>query len=389
MASAAASVHQAERLTGLSNTLVGRRSVGAGSANMLAAHPLVLVQVLALALALISATECHMISKQAIPNVPILPDLTYGAIFWYWWGLVATALWKFALKSGGNFFSPVSALKQGCAGILIGAAHLCLLQANVTWSRAHWAVLRSVEPLHYLTLDRFFFELLLYGFISGLTGAIYLQVMSQREKMRTVSLERQLSVAHLRALQAQIEPHFLFNTLNAITSLVEQDRRKQALGTLRNLTSILRSTLRRNAPEKVSVAQELQLIDDYLSIELTRFADRLQLDMDIDRGTLDAQLPCFLLQPIVENAIRHGVSRCQEGGFVEIKIERKEARLCVTVRNSVPATDAQTEPGHGIGLTNTRERLALFYGDNYELRAGMSEAWRFEVSISLPYEGSA
>jgi len=364
------------------------KSASTHAANGLAAHPLVLVQCLACVLALISAAECHIVAIQAVPNAPILSSLLYGFVLWYWWGLAATALWKSAQKSGKDFFSASSTFKQACIGVAVAGAHIWVLQRTVDWSRVHWPVLESAgySALDYLNLNRFFFELLVYGFIFGFTGLIHLRLASNRDKMRTLSLERQLSDAHLRALQAQIEPHFLFNTLNAVTSLVEQNRNEQALRTIQNLTSILKSTLRRNAPEKISLAQELELIDDYLSIEVTRFADRLQVDMNIDPASLDGQLPCFLLQPIVENAIRHGISRCEEGGFIEIKAERRGARLCLRVRNTTPAIDKPVQPGHGIGLANTKERLSAFYGRNYEFRTSALESGGFEVFINVPYE---
>jgi hypothetical protein len=322
---------------------------------------------------------------RSVPSAPILPSVLYGLVLWYWWGLVATLIWKFAQRSGKDFFSLSSAFKHACIAALVAAAHLWLLQRTLEWWRVQWFFSGS-DDYTYLRLNRFFFELLLYGFVFGLTGIIHLQLASQHDQMRTLSLERQLSVAQLRALQMQIEPHFLFNTLNAITSLIEQHRNDQALRTLESLNSILKSTLRRSTPEKLSLAQELELIDDYLSIEVTRFADRLQVDMNIDPSALDAQLPCFLLQPIVENAIRHGISHSEENSFIELRAEHRQARLHLTVRNSGPALGTPAKPGHGIGLRNTQERLALFYGNNYEFRAGRLESGDFEAFVSIPYE---
>jgi Histidine kinase len=358
---------------------------GFRSATLIAAHPLIAAQCLALVLALIAAAECHSITIQSYPGYPILPSLLYGCILWCWWGIAAAVLWKFAERSGKDFFSSSSAAKHIGVGVFVAAAHVVVLQGFLDWSRQEWPV-PGQATYGYLNFNRFLFELLLFGFIFGLTGVIHLQLASQRDKVRTLSLERELSAAHLRALQVQIEPHFLFNTLNAITSLVEQDRNEQALRTLQNLNSILRTTLRRSTPEKVSLAQELQLIDDYLSIEVTRFTDRLQVDMSIEPTSLDAQLPCFLLQPIVENAIRHGVSRSEHNSFIELRAESKDARLRLLVRNTAPIQAGPIEAGHGIGLKNTRERLALFYGNNYEFRTGTLACGSFEVSIDIPYE---
>lgn len=354
----------------------------------LSSHCLFLVQGAALALAFIAAAECHAVVTHATPQAPLLPSVLYGLVLWYWWALIATVMWKLAEKTGKNFFSLASALKHAVFGVLLAGGHLWLLQRTVNWLMVQWPVLgpAGYSSLEYLDLNRFCLEMLLYGFIYGVIGMIHLQLASQRDAMRSLALEKQLSVAHLRALQMQIEPHFLFNTLNAIASLVESDRKEEALQTVQHLNSILKRTFRRNAPEKVPLAQELELVDDYLSIEEVRFADRMQVDMTIDPGALDGQVPCFLLQPMIENAIQHGISRCEEGGVIQINANRRESRLRVTVRDSGPGMDGNGKPGHGIGLQNTRERLTHFYGADFEFRAETPEAGGFEVLIDIPYE---
>jgi signal transduction histidine kinase len=357
-------------------------------AEAVASHGLLLVHCGAFVLALIAAAECHSVVTRSAPQVSRLPSLLYGLVLWYWWGIIATAIWKLAGTSGKHFFSLASASKHALAGVLLSAAHLWLLQRTVDWLILRWPVLgpAGYSSLDYLNFNRFCFELLLYGFIFGMTGVIRLQVAAQRDAMRALSLEKELSVAHLRALQMQIEPHFLFNTLNAITSLVELDRKEHALQTLGHLNSILKSTLRRSTPEKVALAQELELVDDYLSIEETRFSDRLEIDMTIDPATLDGRVPCFLLQPIIENAIRHGIARCETSGVVRVSAGRQGSRLQITVRDTGPGTKKPTQPGHGIGLKNTRERLAHFYGGDFEFRAAAMDSGGFEVFIDIPYE---
>jgi LytS/YehU family sensor histidine kinase len=228
--------------------------------------------------------------------------------------------------------------------------------------------------------------LLLYGSIFGAIGIVHLQLLAQRDAMRTLALEKQLSLAHLRALQMQIEPHFLFNALNAIASLVELNRQAEAIRTLGRLSSLLKSTLRGGAAEKVPLARELELVDDYLSIEELRFQDRLHVDMTIDPGALDGMIPCFLLQPMIENAVRHGISRREENGTIQVAAERRGSRLRMVVRDSGPGAGAAPQPGHGIGLSNTRERLLHFYGKSFEFRAGALESGGFEVLIDVPYE---
>ncbi len=267
MSSVAGSAIQPQGLSLSPGNSPTAESRGSRWVHALTSHGLLVLQSVALVLALIAAAECHTVVTRSAPHAPRLPSVLYGLVLWYWWGLAATAIWKLAEKSGRDFFSFSSALKHACFGVLLAGAHVWLLQHTVYWLIAQWPILgpAGYSSLDYLSLNRFFFELLLYGFIFGLTGVIHLQLASQREAIRALALERQLSVAHLRALQMQIEPHFLFNTLNAITSLIELDRKQQALQTLGNLNSILKSTLGRSAPEKVALAQELELVDDYLS----------------------------------------------------------------------------------------------------------------------------
>jgi LytS/YehU family sensor histidine kinase len=248
-------------------------------------------------------------------------------------------------------------------------------------------------------INRFGIEFLIYGFIIGITGVLQYQLRAQRESMRSLELERQLSTAHLRALQAQLEPHFLFNTLNAITTLVELGRQQQAVEILSHLNAILKSTLKRSTPEKVPLAQELELIDNYLAIEQVRFADRLRVEIKVDPGALDGLVPCFLLQPIVENAIRHGIAPSINEGVVVASARREGSTLHLRVRDTGSGagdldreapTDAsravRPHDGHGIGLRNTRERLVHFYQEDFQMRAEPHSEGGFEVAISIPYE---
>jgi signal transduction histidine kinase len=360
-------------------------------ANFLASHALLLVQCLSLVLALMAAAECHAVVTHSAPQAPRLPSLIYGMVLWFWWGITASANWKLAEKNPRTFFSLGSALKHAAAGVLLAGAHLWLLQRTVNWLMTQWPVLgpAGYSSLDYLDLNRFCFELLLYGFVVGVTGVVHLQIDAQRDALRTLALEKQLSLAHLHALQMQMEPHFLFNTLNAIASLVELDRKEQALQTLEHLNSMLKSALRRSTPEKVPLAQELELVDDYLSIEEIRFEDRLQVNMTVDPGALDGLVPCFLLQPIVENAIRHGISHCEEAGTIQVTAERRDSRLYLAVRDSGPGTNGRSSPGCGIGLKNTRERLSHFYQEKFTFLAGMPERGGYEVTIDIPYERAA
>ncbi|MFZ0585299.1 MAG: ATP-binding protein, partial [Candidatus Sulfotelmatobacter sp.] len=133
-------------------------------------------------------------------------------------------------------------------------------------------------------------------------------------------------------------------------------------------------------------AQELEIVESYLAIERVRFADRLRVDMNLDPNALDGLVPCFLLQPIIENAIRHGIAQCENDGCIQTSAKRVGTHMQLEVRDNGPGLNGKSHPGFGIGLSNTRERLNHFYQDDFELRASQPTSGGFEVLITIPYE---
>jgi hypothetical protein len=354
---------------------------------------------LATALALLTALECG--------GSPMHPaSLVYGAVLWGWWAIFACVLGRLAPRL--PLVSTLS-VKGVLAHLAIGSA-LALSHLYLLWVIGFplgWGPAAAEFMWGYLfNINRFGIEFLVYGFIIGITGVLQHQLRAQRESIRSLELEKQLSSAHLRALQAQLEPHFLFNTLNAITTLVELGRQQQAVEMLFHLNAILKSTLKRSTPEKVPLAQELEMIDNYLAIEQVRFADRLRVEIKVDPGALDGLVPCFLLQPIVENAIRHGIAPSVKEGVVVASARREGSTLQLLVRDTgagvcgsdprasrdtatsaITASAArQPHEGHGIGLRNTRERLNHFYRDDFQMRAEPQSDGGYEVAITIPYE---
>jgi len=341
-----------------------------------------------LVFALAAALECHAVVSGSVREAPLLPSVLYGLVLWGWWGLAAGVLWVVAEIGSADFFTLRAVAPQLLIGPALASGHCWVLQRSVERMAAWWPAIgpAGYSGLRYLTWNRFLFELLIYGFAFALVGMARLKLVSQGEKLRALELEKQLSEARLRALEMQIEPHFLFNTLNAIASLVELGRREQAIGMLERLNAILHRTLQRDTPGRIRVAQELELLDDYLAIEQTRFADRMRVDMAIDPAALGGLVPCFLMQPLVENAIRHGISHSEAGGSIRVTVARTGERLRLEVRDSGAGVNGHVTEGHGIGLRNTRERLAHFYGGRFEMRAAPLAAGGFEVAVELPYE---
>lgn len=200
--------------------------------------------------------------------------------------------------------------------------------------------------------------------------AVYLAVVGIEHAIRYFAeasrLSEQLAGARLAALQAQVNPHFLFNSLNTIAVLVRGGDSRDAARVVEQLSDVLRRTLAHKENE-TALDEELELVRQYLAVEQARFSDRLRPEFDVDPSTRSAAIPTFALQHLVENAVRHGIARRTEAGRVVITTRRDAGMLEVTVEDDGPgiADDAPQLPGHG--LENTRERLRTLYGDRASL----------------------
>ncbi len=348
-----------------------------------------IIAVLASLLAIEVAADCHSTVLAAHAGVSILPSFFYGIAVWWWWGLLTCAFWVLLKQwSRASDLSPRMLFLHLPISAGVALLHAFLLQEVIAFDLHIWPGLRAAgyASLHFFGLRRLGSEFLLYGFIVGACLAAYLFLRSQEERLRSSELEKQLTVAQLHALQMQIDPHFLFNTLNSLTALVKFDQKDEALETLANLNSLLRTTLASSSPAKVALSKEVRMIESYLAIEQVRFADRLRVDLRVDPEALLGLVPCFLLQPLVENAIRHGIAHCTSDGLVEASAQRTGEHLHLYVRNNGPGANTQGKNGHGIGLKNTRERLSHFYRDDYDMSAKPLAGGGFEVFISIPYE---
>jgi two-component system, LytTR family, sensor kinase len=206
-----------------------------------------------------------------------------------------------------------------------------------------------------------------------------------REKEAKASqLSAQLAQAQLEALRMQIHPHFLFNTLNSIAALLHKDIEAADIMIAR-LGDFLRLTLTRSNDQTVDLEQELEFLKCYLDIERTRFADRLIVEMEVEPQALPVAVPNLILQPIVENAIRHGVARQTSSGHIKIRGFKRNGRLIVQVEDNGPGLQPSDNGSpQGIGLNNTRARLEKFYGGNYELKIANSSPHGVTVTLEIP-----
>ncbi len=207
-----------------------------------------------------------------------------------------------------------------------------------------------------------------------------------RADLRASQLETQIAQARLSALKAQLQPHFLFNTLNAIVVLVRQQKGRQAEETLERFSDLLRAVLADMDAQEVTLGRELEYLKLYLSIEQLRFSDRLRINTNVDAALLDAAVPHMALQPIVENAIRHGIGQRASPGIIDIEAERVGESLRIVVRDNGPGFGVSGAPGGlNLGLANTRARLKQLYGDAAELRIGDGPAGGAEVALVIPF----
>jgi two-component system sensor histidine kinase AlgZ len=210
-------------------------------------------------------------------------------------------------------------------------------------------------------------------------AAYYLSL--QQVRLHLAQAQGAARDAELRALRLQVNPHFLFNSLNAVSALVSAQSNREANRMLASLSDFLRATLAHDGRHEHALADELALLDAYLAIEKARLGKRLRLTMKVGPDLLDSVVPYLILQPLVENAIRHGIAPLASPGLLDIRVEREGERLVIDVRN-----DGQRRPhmGSGIGLPNVRERLRRLYGTDQQLDAEWETDGRFHVRIALP-----
>jgi len=206
---------------------------------------------------------------------------------------------------------------------------------------------------------------------------------------RASQLQTMLVQAQLQALKMQLHPHFLFNTLNSISALLREDV-EAADDMIERLGGFLRLTLENAGTEDVSLREELDFMTCYLSIEQVRFRDRLTTEMNIETRALDARVPNLILQPIVENAIRHGLAAKSSAGRIEIRARRDDSRLNIQVQDDGPGIpigeDCASLAGRGLGLSNTRERLNQLYGDGHRFELKNAASGGLIVELEIPFE---
>lgn len=244
---------------------------------------------------------------------------------------------------------------------------------------------------------RFFYDYIINALTYAMLAAVghalaYYQLLSER-RARESELEAQLLQARLQALEMQLRPHFLFNALHTVAGLVRTQQNPEAVRMLAGLGDLLRSLLQGEGPSQVvPLRQELTFIEKYLHIEQIRFQDRLRTRIDVEPGALDALVPRLILQPLVENAIRHGIEAHAGSGEVEIRIHQEQERLWMQVRDTglgPGQASARTGEARGIGLGNTRARLNHLYGEEHHFELTHAEGGGALARMCIPLRRQA
>lgn len=275
-----------------------------------------------------------------------------------------------------------------CAGIGLAASAWIAWLENL-WNP--WAKIPATQPYVHLWIYKFYNGLLLfamlYGFVLVVSYVLHSRQRLAQQQTETSRLNEQLSKSQLDALRRQIEPHFLFNSLNAIAGLVREKQNDAAVNMIAALSDFLRRTLEDSGRQQVRLHEEIDFLQKYLDIQKVRFGDRLRLSLDIPQEILPAQVPSLILQLMVENAVKHGISKLASGGAIRIAASRSNGMLRLNVYNDGPSLPADWEKTNaGIGLLNMRTRLRSLYGGAFELSLRNQAPSGVEVSVAVPYQ---
>ncbi|HET6229520.1 MAG TPA: histidine kinase [Longimicrobiaceae bacterium] len=349
--------------------------------------PLPVLFVVATVVGLVGAWQ-HVESMAQFGNpAPYAHGMAMRLPFWYVWALTIPFLQWFVRKVpiDRHRWVPGAALHLavGVAVVLVNR-HLVLA---IQWFLPYRLfVMGNPFPQYFLqgASRGIATDLPLYVVLLGLAYLVEYYSRYRERELAASELRRQLVEAQLQALRMQLNPHFLFNAMNSIAMLVRGQRNPEAVRMLAGLSDLLRSVLEEKPPLEVPLRDELHFLERYLAIEQVRCADRLNVRMEVAPDLLDARVPNLILQPLVENAIKHGVARRSAATLVAIGAERRNGSMVLTVRDDGPGLEG--EAPEGVGMRNTRARLAQMYaGEHHSLDLANAHGGGALATIELPY----
>jgi signal transduction histidine kinase len=330
----------------------------------------------------------NIIRGRPITMIDLEVLLIYQFTRFYAWGLVAPLIYALAQR----FRLERSFWKESLKFHLPGGLGVALLHATLATSSylglGWWLGLAKAEEFSSLPtriLAGVYESFITYWVILGIYYTFDYYRKFRENELKASQLKEQLTHAQLQALKMQLHPHFLFNTLHSISALIYKDS-EAADRMLTRLSDLLRLTLQNQGTQEVSLRSELEFLEKYLEIEKIRFRDRLAVEFQIDPNTLDAAVPNLILQPLVENAIRHGVAPRSAPGTIEIRSRRSEAQLALEVSDNGPGLS--NDEKKGVGLSNTQARLQQLYGSTAHLILENFPNKGLTVRLTLPFRST-
>jgi sensor histidine kinase YesM len=336
------------------------------------------------AFGLVMAVLGHFLTAQSASPITWTTSIYQELLYAYLWliltPIVFRMVWKFPIDLHRR---ELNVLVQLVLSVAVAFLHKLAYHSIYLWSLHMLGIptkATSIFPAVYSYID---YGAMVYWMFVLIQLSVTYAKKYQEKSVRTAQLETQLVQAQLHALKMQLNPHFLFNTLNTILVLIDSDP-TLARATLLKFSGLLRLVLDSDHDQTVSLDKEFEFLKKYLEIEQLRFTDRLNVSVDAQEETLKANVPFLILQPLAENAVRHGVAKRRGEAELIVRSFRTNGSLVLEIENNAPAGH---EPiTERIGLSNTRQRLQKLYGSGAELRLDQTPAGRFISHIAIPFE---
>lgn len=327
------------------------------------------------------ACQFHISSSQAGLDVTWRQAISYALADWYVFAVLSLPVIRLArafhFEAGSR---GVSLLVHLPSSIVFSGAYIVLRAWVGTW-QSEAGFWDAFQPL---LVKTWHFNLLLYWVMVAVACAFdYYRKYRDRE-LRTAELENRLAQARLQALQMQLNPHFLFNSLHSISALMHRDV-EAADRMVSRLGDLLRAALDSGDTQEVSLQQELEFLKKYLELEQIRFGNRLAVKIEASPEALEARVPNLIMQPLVENAIRHGIEPHARPGRIELHAARQGAALVLEVCDNGDGLPEKSPPPDGVGLSNTRARLKALYGEDHEFEMRGAPSGGLIVRLLIPF----
>ncbi|NIM51894.1 MAG: histidine kinase [Gemmatimonadales bacterium] len=345
----------------------------------------------ATALGLIAASQYYLAVRLEGGEAPFVAAVVFAMPFWYLWALMTPAVVLVAkrLPIDRTQWMSRAAIHLFIA-LLFSFVHSAVVFGVQLVAQPSGSIDFASKPAIAWLIAFVAYELtsnlLAYGTIVGITHAIGFYRRFRERQLAAVQLETQLARAQIHALRMQLNPHFLFNAMNSIAMLIRHQQRDEAVRTVAGLSDLLRYVLEDTRDQEVPLRQELEFVRRYLAIEEVRFRDRLEVRIDAEPDTLDALVPNLVLQPLVENAIRHGIAKRAAAGLVTVSARRSERDLVLEVTDDGPGLSAASDANaDGVGISNTRARLARLYGDRQNFEIANTPSPGAVVRVTVPF----